>query len=97
MDLAKSQMPNFKKDDAAEHYVPQQMRVPVPGSLIELLYDKYIGKDVEVGVPGAQGYTSQWSGTLKGIAEQNGQLFFYFSDLIIPCHQVRYIKIGKEQ
>lgn len=96
MNLANSQMPKVEPDGLPQHYVPQQLKLSITDSLVELLHGKFVGKKVEVGTPGAKGYSDYWSGIIVGIAEHNGQLFIFFEDVVIPFHQIRFIRTEEE-
>ena len=88
MNLAETKIGDREGNSAEELYVPAQVKLPVAMSLVDLTNERFVGNLVKVKIP-AGGSDSIWTGTLEGVAEQNGQLTLVLDVAIIPYNQVR--------
>lgn len=96
MNLAESTIARTSTEETQGSYIPQQMKLRIPESLTEVLHEQFVGKAVDVGIPGSKGATSEWTGVLQRVAEHNGQITLCFKTMIFPYQQIRYLRIKQD-
>lgn len=88
MDLNTQHIPQDPESKQTAH----QLKMPVAGDLLVELHERFVGKKVEVKVPGYRG-SEEWEGVLKGVVRDNSGLVLDLGYLLVPWSKVNSLRL----